>query len=98
MELVLSMGDFAAYSPVVIRPVGPTTSICLSGDGKELVTGLQDGRLFLYDLPDGQKRGEFEAFESQVQSITLTNDSRRLTAVIEVARHAFGNMLITIGS
>ena len=81
-ELVLSMGDFVAYSPIEITPAaGPTTSICLGSDGKQLAAGLRNGRLFLYDVPTGQQRVELEAFDGPVQSMVLANDGKRLVAV-----------------
>jgi serine/threonine protein kinase/WD40 repeat protein len=80
-ELVLAMGDFVAYSPTIVSPLGQTTSICLSSDGTELVVGLRDGRLFLYDTRDGRQRHELESLDKSVQSLTLARDGSRLFAV-----------------
>jgi WD40 repeat protein/tRNA A-37 threonylcarbamoyl transferase component Bud32 len=81
-ELVLSMGDFVAYPPIVITPTaGPTTSICLDSDGKQLAAGLRNGRLFLYDVATGKQSVELEALDGPVQSVVLANDGKRLVAV-----------------
>src|SRR5262249_34057715 len=78
-QLVLSMGDFVAYPPVVIKPAeGQTTSICLSSDGREIIAGLGNGRLFAYDGGTGKQRAELEAFDAPVQSIAIAADDRRL--------------------
>ena len=81
-EMVLSMGDFVAYPPIVITPaVSQTTSICLNANGSELVAGQRNGHLALYDVSTGQQRFEFESLGGPVQTVVLTDNGRRLSAV-----------------
>jgi WD40 repeat protein/tRNA A-37 threonylcarbamoyl transferase component Bud32 len=81
-QLVLSMGDFVAYSPITIQPSqGETHSICLNRDGRELFAGLHNGRLLIYDGGTGKKRGEFQAFAGPVQSIAIDATDEQLVAV-----------------
>ena len=81
-QLSLTMGDFVAYPPVVIRPSGgEASSIRLSSNGREIIVGLSNGRLQVYDVETGQLTAELEAFVSTVLSIALTADDNRLTVV-----------------
>ena len=82
-QLVLSMGDFVAYPPTVIKPApGETTSIRLNSDGKELIVavGLEKGRLLTYDVGTGKLRAELEAFAGPVQSIAINSSDDKLVA------------------
>jgi WD40 repeat protein/tRNA A-37 threonylcarbamoyl transferase component Bud32 len=84
-QLVLSMGDFVAYPPLVITPQGETTSICLNRDGREifvgLIAGLNNGRMIVYDADTGEERAELATFDKPVQSIAITASDKRLFAV-----------------
>ena len=83
-ELVLSMGDFVAYSPTVIKPAqGETTSVCLSNDGQEVFVGLNNGRMFVYDSDTGKVRSELKAFEGRVISVAVIAPGDVLVAADE---------------
>jgi WD40 repeat protein len=85
-QLVLSMGDFVAYPPIVITPSqGETSSICLSNDGQELFAGLINGRMFVYDSDTGKQRGELKAFDGRVISAAVTVNGDTLLAADENA-------------
>ena len=74
-QLVLSMGDFVAYPPTVIKPTpGQTSSICLSNDGREVFAGLNNGRMVVYDADTGQERVELKAFVRKVISAAISAD------------------------
>jgi len=80
-ELVLSMGDFVAYHPAKITPFeGLVTDFRLSNDGGELLVGLNNGRLFVYDVDSRQQVAELEGFAGQVLSIAITAAGDRLVA------------------
>ena len=81
-QLVLTMGDFVANLPIVIEsPEDEIATICLNGDGRELVLGLTSGRILAYDAISGNQRGELMAFANSVDSIAITNDDKQLFAV-----------------
>jgi WD40 repeat protein len=83
-QLSLCMGDFVAYSPIVIKPSrGMATCVCLTSDGREVVAGFDDGRLVVYDARTGKERATPEAFADPVQTIAITDDDRRLVAAGE---------------
>ena len=72
-ELVLTMGDFVAYSPRVIAPSeGRVTAFRLSNDGRELFVGQNNGRLVIYDVDTGRESGELEALGGGVISVAIT--------------------------
>ena len=80
-QLVLSMGDFVAYPPTVIKPPqGETTSICLDSDGQEVIVGLNNGRLLTYEVGTGERCAELDAFAGPVQSIAITSSDDGLVA------------------
>ena len=83
-RLVLSMGDFAAYLPVVVQPgQGDTTSLCLNRDGQELVAGLHNGRLLVFDANSGKELSELEPLGGRVTSIAITPTGEQLFAADE---------------
>ena len=80
-RLVLTMGDFAAYRPVVVQPPqGETTALCLSHDGRRLFAGLHNGRLLVLDADTGRKLGELDTLRNRVYSIAVNPDGGRLVA------------------
>ena len=83
-QLVLSMGDFVAYPPTVIKPTpGQASSICLSSDGREVFAGLNNGRMVVYDADTAQERTELKAFAGKVISAAITEDGDALVAADE---------------
>jgi WD40 repeat protein/tRNA A-37 threonylcarbamoyl transferase component Bud32 len=84
-QMVLTMGDFVAYSPVVIPTSKETISICVNKDGREVfagqVSGATSGKLVLYDGATGDELAELAGFDQPVVSIAISNDDRRLIAV-----------------
>src|SRR5262249_27890179 len=83
-QLALSMGDFVAYSPTVIKPKqGETTAICLSNDGRDVFAGLKNGRILVYDSDTGKERVELKAFGGKVISMVITADGNTLVAAVK---------------
>ena len=83
-ELVLSMGDFVAYPPFVIKPeTGQPSSICLSSDGTKLIAGFRNGRLVLYDVHTMKQLADLEPFDGMVQSVVFMEGESGLCAVAQ---------------
>ena len=84
-QMVLAMGDFVAYSPVVIPTSKETTAICLNKDGREVFAGqvsdVKKGMLVDYDGKTGNELGVLAEFDQPVVSIATSNDDRQLIAV-----------------
>ena len=80
-QLVLSMGDFVAYPPTVIKPTqGEATSIRMNSDGHEIFVGLGNGRLLTYDAGTGEQLAELERFAGRVLSIAINSSDDKLVA------------------
>jgi WD40 repeat protein/tRNA A-37 threonylcarbamoyl transferase component Bud32 len=74
-QLVLTLGDFAAYSPLVIRPENAEiTCVQLGHDGREAFAGFRNGSLLIYDAQNGQPRGELEKLAGPIASIAVGAD------------------------
>jgi WD40 repeat protein/tRNA A-37 threonylcarbamoyl transferase component Bud32/ribosomal protein S27E len=80
-QLVLSMGDFAAYSPRIIKPKeGQVTTFRLSGNGHELFAGQNNGRVVVYDIETGTEQYVPDALGPAVISIAQTERGDGLVA------------------
>ncbi len=78
-ELVLSMGDFVAYSPDVITGFdGRVTAFCLSSDGRELFVGQNNGHVTEYGIDTGKARRELEPLAGAVIAMAIVYDGERL--------------------
>jgi WD40 repeat protein len=81
-QLVLSMGDFVAYPPVVIEATdGEATSICLSEDGREVVVGTTTGSVVVHDATDGRVRSRLEGFDGAVNCLAIQPSDAELLAL-----------------
>lgn len=84
-QMVLAMGDFVAYSPVMIPTSDETVSICMNQDGREVlagqIAGAKRGQLVLYDAATGEERAVLARFDQPVMSIAVSTDDRQLIAV-----------------
>ncbi|MGD9632462.1 MAG: WD40 repeat domain-containing serine/threonine protein kinase [Pirellulales bacterium] len=80
-ELVLSMGDFMAYSPQEISGLpGKVTAICLARDDQQLVVGQDDGRIATYDVDSLGAAGELQALDGRILALAFINDGQFLAA------------------
>lgn len=75
---------------ILKTPAPDITAAALRGDGKSLATGGSDQRLYLWDLPSGDRRGDVISGPSQgARALALSPDGQFLAA-------AFGDHSIRI--
>jgi WD40 repeat protein len=63
-----------------VLPTADLVSVAFAPDGRTLAAGARDGRIFLWELATGQKRGELLGHEKAILSLAFSPDGRLLAA------------------
>jgi WD40 repeat protein len=90
-EFVFSLGDFVAKPPRLLEPpflepspAGPTVAMSalrLSPDGRQLVVGLNDGRIFAHDLArPTTPPTELKSLSADIRTIAFSANGDQLVA------------------
>ncbi|HEU5117420.1 MAG TPA: WD40 repeat domain-containing protein, partial [Isosphaeraceae bacterium] len=86
---LLHRGSEGSWTAVEgIDALGSITSLTLSRDGRQVVTGTVDGSMRITTLPDGESRLLSASHRGRIDSLSVSNDARYLLEVTTVKRDA----------